>query len=129
PDRVELAVQEMARRDRETTHASVVGHDAIPPERRDHVRLLVEQALLELAHQSASLVDVTRAGLAIVQGVERAVGVAPVARVGAIAGEELVKAEVGLDDVAALPVHADLHAAGADRVEPGASLQYPHAGA
>ena len=45
PDRVELAVQVVARRDRPSAHARVVRDDAVPPEQRDHVDLLVEQPL------------------------------------------------------------------------------------
>src|SRR5689334_21305322 len=73
PDRVELGVQEMARRDGKAAHAGMVRHDPVPPQRRDDVRLVVEQALLEVPHQPTALVDVARASLTIIEVVERAV--------------------------------------------------------
>src|SRR5437879_514037 len=128
PDRVELTVQEVARGDRPAAHPGVVRHDPVPPQRRDHVHLLVEQALLELADDLAPLVDVARPGLTVVEGVERAVREPPVAGVGAVGGEELVEVEVGLDDVTTLAVQAHLEIAGAQRVEPRGALQHAHGG-
>src|SRR5262245_62255964 len=89
PDRVELGIQEMARRDREPAHAGMVWHDPVPPQRRDDVRLLVEQALLEVPHQPTTLVDVARASLSLVERIEGAVRVAPIAGIGAVGGEKL----------------------------------------
>ena len=48
PDRVELVVEVVARRDRPAPHLGAVRDDAVPLERLDVVHLLVEQALLEL---------------------------------------------------------------------------------
>src|SRR5260370_26917394 len=87
PDRVELTVQEVARRDRPAAHARVVRHDPVPPERRDDVRLLVEQALLELADDLAPRLDVVRARLAVGRRVVPAGPVAPTLGAGAVGRE------------------------------------------
>src|SRR5262249_59991166 len=86
PDHVEMRIQEVARRDRPAAHARVVRDHAIPEEGGDHVRLLVEEALLELPDELLALLGIAGVGLAGVQAVPRPVAVAAPARRGARGG-------------------------------------------
>src|SRR2546425_1233667 len=60
PHGVELLVQEVAGRDRPATHPRAVRDDAVPLERVEIVRFLVEKPLLELAHEPLALLRVDR---------------------------------------------------------------------
>src|SRR5437764_8098380 len=53
PNRGEVLVDVMARVDLPALHISAVGHDAVPPQQKDRMRLVVEDILLELPHQAA----------------------------------------------------------------------------
>src|SRR5437016_14591564 len=55
PHLVELLVQEVARRDRPAAELRAVRHDAVPDERIEVMRFVVEQALLELADELLAL--------------------------------------------------------------------------
>src|SRR5437899_6014672 len=102
PHGVELLVQEVAGRDRPATHPRAVRDDAVPLERVEIVRFLVEKPLLELAHEPLALLRVDRPTLPGVQLVEHAVGVAPVVVVAHARGLELVEVEIRLDHEPAL---------------------------
>src|SRR2546426_9919532 len=67
PHGVELLVQEVAGRDRPATHPRAVRDDAVPLERVEIVRFLVEKPLLELAHEPLALLRVDRPTLPGVQ--------------------------------------------------------------
>src|SRR2546427_2169494 len=108
PHGVELLVQEVAGRDRPATHPRAVRDDAVPLERVEIVRFLVEKPLLELAHEPLALLRVARPTLPGVQLVEHAVGVAPVVVVAHARGLELVEVEIRLDHEPALGVHGHL---------------------
>src|SRR6267143_1395544 len=55
PDRPEILIEEMARTDLPALDIGSVGHDPVPPQGHDLVRLVVQRMLLELAHQLALL--------------------------------------------------------------------------
>src|SRR5687768_8918215 len=63
PHRVELVVEVVARRDRPALDLGQVRDDAVPLQRVDHVRLLVEQALLQLAQDLLALLRIGGAAL------------------------------------------------------------------
>src|SRR5262249_39156136 len=73
PDGVELVVEIVAGRDRPALHFGQMRDDPVPLERVDHVRLVVEQALLELADEPFALLDVGRARLPTVEVVDHSV--------------------------------------------------------
>src|SRR5438477_8456686 len=58
PDRGQVLVDEVRRGDLEPLDVGAVGHDAVPPQRIDLVRLLIEHVILEFAHQGALLLRV-----------------------------------------------------------------------
>src|SRR4030095_6991941 len=62
PDRVELLIEEVRRRDRPAPHLAAVGDDAVLLERVDVVHLLVEQPLLARAQVTPPLLPVARTG-------------------------------------------------------------------
>src|SRR5437016_10868232 len=67
PHRVELVVQVVARRDRPAVHLGQMRDDPVPLQRVDHVRLLVEQALLNLTQELLALLGVGGAALLVHQ--------------------------------------------------------------
>src|SRR5438067_338740 len=73
PHVIQLLVQEMTRRDRPALQFRAVRNDAIPDQGIEPVRLVVDQALLELAHELLALVDVDGAALLQVDLVERGI--------------------------------------------------------
>src|SRR5262245_21039381 len=112
PDRVELLVQVVARRDRPAPHLRIVGHDPVPLQRDEGVRLLVEQPALELAHVPLALLGINGAVLLLVELVEYPIGIAAVVGVADVLRLELRQVEIGLDRVAALRVAGDREVTG-----------------
>src|SRR5499427_7935720 len=55
PDCRQILVEEMARTDLPAFDIGAVGHDPVPPESHDFMRLVVERMLLVLTHQQALL--------------------------------------------------------------------------
>src|SRR5262245_54050458 len=102
PDRVELLVQVVARRDRPAPDLRAVRDDPVPLQRDERVRFLVEQAALELPDVPLALLRIDGAVLLLVEVVEHPVGVTPVVGGADVLRLELGKVEVGLDRVAAL---------------------------
>ena len=98
--------------------------DAVPLQRHQVVRLIFEQALLELPDDLLALLDAGRPALLVVERVERRVLVIAVVRRIAAAREELVHVEVGLDDVPALEVHRRFVLALAERCIIGGRLDH-----
>src|SRR5215467_4640780 len=123
PHRIELIVEEMARGDGPAAHPGVVGHDAVPLEGIEVVRLLVEQALLELSKEPLPLLCALRAALFLVEGVEGAIDVAAIVDGAPVRRLELVESEIGLRDVAAVEVGGDLEVAARDVAVEDAQLQ------
>src|SRR5262245_4003048 len=80
PNRVQLVVQVVARRDLPALDLRAVRYDPVPLERHDVVHFLVKETLLELPDECLPLVWVRRARLLFVEVVEDAIGVAPVVR-------------------------------------------------
>src|SRR5438132_14128494 len=76
PDRVELLVQEVRRRDRPTPQPGAVRDDAVPLQRVEVVDLLVEQPLLESAQKPPALLGVHGPRLPRVEVVQHGVLVA-----------------------------------------------------
>src|SRR5207248_5760834 len=109
PDRVELVVEIVAGRDRPALHLGEMRDDAMPLQRVDHVRLVVEQPLLELPQDLFALLDVRGASLPDVHVVDGGVLVPAVVRVRG--AHEAGQVEVRLDDEAALEVHGDFEVA------------------
>src|SRR5262245_65087523 len=88
----------MARGDGPAAHPSVVGHDAVPLEGVEVMRLLVEQAPLELSKETLPLLGALRAALLLVEAVEGAVDVAAIVDGAPVRRLELVESEIGLRD-------------------------------
>src|SRR5919201_3244836 len=109
PDRVELVVEIVAGCDRPAFHLRQMRNDAMPLQRVDDVRLVVEQPLLELAQDLLALFGIGGASLPVHEVVDDGVLVPAVVRVGG--ADEARQVEVGLDDEAALEVHGDLEVA------------------
>src|SRR6266508_3935545 len=96
PDRVELLVEEVARRDRPATHLRQMRHDAMPLEAHDEVHFLVVEPLLVLAQVLPALFRIDGAGLLHVQVVHH--GVLVLAVVHRRRRDEPVDVEIRLDD-------------------------------
>src|SRR5262245_33064885 len=105
PDRVQLLVEVVARRDRPALHLRAVGNDAVPLQGVEVVDLVVEQPALELAQVLLALLPIAGPALLLVELVENLVGVPAVVRRALVLRLELVEIEVGLHDVAAREVH------------------------
>src|SRR5262245_7606375 len=106
PHRVELVVEVVAWRDRPAVHLRQVRDDPVPLKSVDDVRLVVEQALFELADELLALFDVRRACLPAVEVVDH--GVLVLAVVGVRGADEAGQIQIWLDDESALEVHGDL---------------------
>src|SRR5215510_14347828 len=70
PNGVELVVEIVAGRDRPALHFGQMRDDPVPLQRVDHVRLVVEQALLELPEELLALLGIRRPRLADVHVVD-----------------------------------------------------------
>src|SRR5262249_47351719 len=114
PDRVELIVEVVAWRDHPAAHAGAVRHDAVPLQRVDVVRLLVEETLFEGADVFSALLGIHRPALPHVEVVQNGIGVPAVVGVAATLRLELVEVQIGVDHVAALEVRAQLEVSGAE---------------
>src|SRR6185503_12617834 len=73
PHRVELVVQVVAWRDRPVLDLGQVRDDPVPLQRVDHVGLIVEQALLELAQDLLALLGIDGTALLVHQVVDHRV--------------------------------------------------------
>jgi hypothetical protein len=114
PHRVERIAEVVAGRYRPAAHAGTVRHDAVPLERVDVVRLLVEEAPFEGADVPLPLLGIHRAALRYVEVVQDGIDVAAVVGVAAVSGLELVEIQIRIDHVPALKVGAELKIAGAE---------------
>src|SRR5215813_999139 len=122
PDRVQLLVEIVARRDGPAVHLRAVRDDAVPLERVDVVNLFVQEPLLEGAKVLLALLGIDGPRLLDVEVVEHLVLVAAVVRVGDRSGLELVDVEVGLHGEAALEVGRDLEVSAAKHAVVGGGL-------
>src|SRR5437899_2138448 len=96
PDRVELLVEEVARRDRPAAHLRQMRHDPVPLEAHDEVHFLVVEALLELPQEPPALLGVQGSRLPRVEVVHH--GVLVLAVVHRRRREEPVDVQIRLHD-------------------------------
>src|SRR5712691_4790255 len=113
----------MARGDRPAPDPRAVGHDPVPLEGVDVVRLLVEQAPLELTDITPPLLAVSGTTLLLIELVERPVDVAAVVDGAHVHRLELEQGQVRLDDVAAMEIGRDLEVAAEDGAVQHAQLE------
>src|SRR6266536_403393 len=124
PHRVELVVQVVAGGDRPPLDLRAVRDDPVQLERVDHVRLFVEEALLEGAKVLLPLLHIGGPRLLEEEVVDHLVLV--IAAVGVRRADEARQVQVRLDDKAALEVHGHFEVAALEHRMVGRGLDHLH---